>query len=154
VGCAAIGEQRATTRRMERLSTWLVGVAVASLPPCGAACGWLSHCVRLYGRAEERGSILKLSGWIRRHMRKWLPACSLKDFWLAAFAALRRWQRWHNARGRRAALARLGIPPSRRKVAHSSRGAWRMGRSPVMQEALNNRVLKRYGLITPSDLAK
>ena len=68
----------------------------------------------------------QLSGWIRRHMRKCF------------------WQRWHNASGRRAALARLGIPPSRIKVAHSSRGAWRMGRHPVMQEALNNRTLKRY----------
>jgi hypothetical protein len=28
-----------------------------------------------------------------------------------------------------------------------------MGRHPVMQEALSNRVLKRYGFITPSDLA-
>jgi RNA-directed DNA polymerase len=93
--------------------------------------GWWAY----YGRAEERRSILKLSGWICRHIRKCF------------------WQRWHNARGRRAALTRLGIPPSRRDIAHSSRGAWRMGRHPVMQEALNNRVLKRHGFITPSDLA-
>lgn len=93
--------------------------------------GWWAY----YGRAEDRRSILKCSGWIRRHIRK----C----FWL----------RWHKASGRKAALARLGIPPSRRDIAHCGRGAWAMARHPVIQEALNNRVLKRYGFITPSDLA-
>lgn len=93
--------------------------------------GWWAY----YGRAEERRSITDLSGWIRRHIRKCF------------------WQRWHNASGRQAALARLGIPPSRRDLAHSTRGAWRMARHAVLQEALNNRVLKRYGFITPSDLA-
>ena len=93
--------------------------------------GWWAY----YGRAEERRSILKLSGWIRHHIRKCF------------------WQRWHSASGRHAALTRLGIPPSRRDAAHSNRGAWHMGRQPVMQQALSNRVLKRYGFITPSDLA-
>jgi RNA-directed DNA polymerase len=93
--------------------------------------GWWAY----YGRAEERRSILKLSGWIRRHIR----SCF--------------WQRWHSASGRKAALARLGIPPSRRDIAHCSRGAWPMGQHPVMKEALSNRVLKRHGFITPSDLA-
>jgi group II intron reverse transcriptase/maturase len=93
--------------------------------------GWWAY----YRRAEERRSITGLSGWIRRHIRKCF------------------WQRWHSASGRQAALARLGVPPSRRDIAHSSRGAWRMGRHPVMQEALSNRVLKKYGFITPSDLA-
>ena len=83
--------------------------------------GWWAY----YRRAEERRSITGLSGWIRRHIRKCF------------------WQRWHSASGRRAALARLGIPPSRLRTAHSSHGAWRMGRHPV---------LKRYGFITPSDL--
>lgn len=93
--------------------------------------GWWAY----YGRAEEQRNMTQLSGWIRRHMRKCF------------------WQRWHSASGRRAALARLGIPPSRIDVAHSSRGAWRMGRHPVVQEALNNRTLKKHGLITPADLA-
>jgi group II intron reverse transcriptase/maturase len=93
--------------------------------------GWWAY----YGRVEERRSITDLSGWIRRHIRKCF------------------WQRWHNARGRRAALTRLGIPPSLRDLAHCSRGAWCMGRHPVMQRALSNRVLKRHGFITPSDLA-
>lgn len=93
--------------------------------------GWWAY----YGRAEERRSTLRLSGWIRRHIR----TCF--------------WQRWHKASGRKAALARLGLPPSRRDIAYSHRGAWRMGRHPVLCEALSNRLLKRYGFITPSDLA-
>jgi hypothetical protein len=92
--------------------------------------GWWAY----FRRAEDRRSITDTSGWIRRHIRKCF------------------WQRWHSASGRRAALAKLGIPPSRVRIAHSSHGAWRMGRHPVLQEALNNIVLKRYGFITPSDL--
>jgi group II intron reverse transcriptase/maturase len=93
--------------------------------------GWWAY----YRKAEERNNVMRLSGWIRRHMRKCF------------------WQRWHNARGRRAALTRLGIPPKRRDIAHSSRGAWRMAQHAVVQEALSNRVLKKYKLITPSELA-
>lgn len=93
--------------------------------------GWWAY----FRRAEDRRSITDMSGWVRRHIRKCF------------------WQRWHNASGRRRFLARLDIPPSRLKIAHSSHGAWRMGRHPVLQEALNNRVLKSYGFITPSDLA-
>ena len=43
-----------------------------------------------------------------------------------------------------AALRRLGIPPQRAEVGRSSRGAWRMARHAVVQEALSNRPLKRY----------
>ncbi len=93
--------------------------------------GWWAY----YRRAEERNNVMRLSGWIRRHIRKCF------------------WQRWHNARGRRAALTRMGIPPKRRDIAHSSRGAWRMARHAVVQEALSNRVLKKYKLITLSELA-
>jgi RNA-directed DNA polymerase len=92
--------------------------------------GWWAY----FSRAEERRSMRPLSGRIRRHMRKCF------------------WQRWHSVSGRKAALARLGIPPSRRDIAHSSRGAWGMGRHPVLNEALSNRVLKSDGFITPSDL--
>ena len=93
--------------------------------------GWWGY----FGQAEERRSILRLSGWIRRHIRKCF------------------WQRWHNAAGRKAALARLGISPQRQDIAHCSRGAWRMARHAVMQEALSLKVLRRYGLVTPSELA-
>lgn len=93
--------------------------------------GWWAY----YGQSEEKRNILLLSGWIRRHIRK----C----FWL----------RWHNATGRYAALKRQGLPASRCRIARCSAGAWRMARHAAMQEALSNQVLKRYGFITPSDLA-
>jgi len=93
--------------------------------------GWWAY----YGRAEERRDIMDLSGWIRRHIRKCF------------------WHRWHSVSGRKAALAKLGIPPSRRDIAHSSRGDWRMAKHAVMNEALSNRVLRKYGFITPADLA-
>ena len=93
--------------------------------------GWWAY----YGSAEDKRSMVRLSGWIRCQIRK----C----FWL----------RWHNASGREAALRRQGIPASRRKIAHCSHGAWRMAHHAVLQEALSNQFLRRYGFTTPSDLA-
>lgn len=93
--------------------------------------GWWAY----YGRAQDQRSIVRLSGWVRGHIRK----C----FWL----------RWHNAKGREAALRRQGIPPSQIRLARCSRGAWCMARHIVMHTALSNCVLRRYGFITPADLA-
>ncbi|MGI8603385.1 MAG: group II intron reverse transcriptase/maturase [Verrucomicrobiales bacterium] len=93
--------------------------------------GWWGY----YRLTQERRPIFRKEGWIRRHIRK----C----FWI----------RWHNSRGRLRALRRLNIPPQRVDLAQSSRGAWRLARHPVMQEALNNRLLKRLKFVMPSDLA-
>lgn len=93
--------------------------------------GWWQY----FSLAQDRRSIFALEGWIRRHIRK----C----FWL----------RWHDWRGRLKALRRLGLRGRQLKEAHSSKGAWRIAASPSMQTALNNRVLRRYGFLLPSDLA-
>lgn len=93
--------------------------------------GWWAY----YGLAEDRRSVFGLEGWIRRHIRK----C----FWL----------RWHDWRGRKRALRRLGLRGRLVQVAHSSRGAWRIARSPSLQTGLSNAVLRRYGFVMPSDLA-
>jgi group II intron reverse transcriptase/maturase len=93
--------------------------------------GWWAY----YGLAEDRRNVFGLEGWIRRHIRK----C----FWL----------RWHDGRGRGRALRRLGVRGRLLKVAHSSRGEWRIARSPSLQTGLSNAVLRRYGLVMPSDLA-
>jgi len=68
-------------------------------------CGWWAY----YGRVEDRRSILRLSGWIRRHIRK----C----FWL----------RWHNASGRDAASAVKNPTIAQRCGAFvvAGPGAWR-----------------------------
>jgi len=92
--------------------------------------GWWNY----YRLAEWRRPVFKLEGWIRRHIRK----C----FWL----------RWHNWRGRTKALARLGLRGRLLGVAYSSRGAWRIAANPSMHTALNNRRLRHYGFLMPSDL--
>lgn len=93
--------------------------------------GWWAY----FGLAEDRRNVLRLEGWIRRHIRK----C----FWL----------RWHDWRGRKRALRRLGLRGRQLQVAHSSRGAWRIARSPSLQTGLSNAVVRRYGFVMPSDLA-
>ncbi len=93
--------------------------------------GWWGY----YQLAEERQNVFGLEGWIRRHIRK----C----FWL----------RWHDWRGRLRKLRALGLKGRLLKVAHSSRGAWRIAASPSLQTALNNSVLKKYGFVLPSGLA-
>ncbi len=72
-----------------------------------------------------------LSGWVRRHMRKCF------------------WQRWHHPRGRLRALRRLGIEGRSLGMAYPSAGAWAVAHNPVLQRALRNATLNRYGLILP-----
>jgi RNA-directed DNA polymerase len=93
--------------------------------------GWWAYC----GLAEDRRNIYGLEGWIRRHIR----ACF--------------WQRWDNWRGRLRKLRHLGLSGRLLKVAHSSKGAWRIAASPSLQTAVRNAVLRRYGFSMPSDLA-
>jgi len=93
--------------------------------------GWWGY----FRLAEERRNVFGLEGWIRRHIR----SCF--------------WQRWDNWRGRLRKLRRLGLSGRLLKVAHSSKGAWRIAASPSLQTALNNAVLRRYGFWMPSDLA-
>jgi len=93
--------------------------------------GWWGY----YRLAEQRRNIYRLEGWIRRHIR----SCF--------------WQRWHHWRGRLRKLRRLGLSGRLLKVAHSSRGAWRIAASPSLQTALSNAVLRCHGFWMPSDLA-
>ena len=93
--------------------------------------GWWGY----YRLAEERRNVFGLEGWIRRHIR----SCF--------------WQRWHDWRGRLRKLRQLGLSGHLLKVAHSSKGAWRIAASPSLQTALSNAVLRRYGFWIPSDLA-
>jgi RNA-directed DNA polymerase len=93
--------------------------------------GWWGY----FRLTEERRSLFGLEGWIRRHIR----ACF--------------WQRWDNWRGRLRKLRALGLSGRLLKVAHSSKGAWRIAASPSLQMALSNAVLRRHGFWMPSDLA-
>jgi len=93
--------------------------------------GWWGY----FQLAEERRSIYRLEGWIRRHIRK----C----FWL----------RWHSAEGRQRRLHSLGVKPRLLKLVRTGRGAWSMARNTVMNAGLSNACLRRHGFLLPSDLA-
>ena len=100
---------------------------------------WRSYLIGWWGYyrlTDFRRPVFDTERWIRRHIRKCF------------------WQRWHSSAGREAALQRLGVPSRRAEVGRSSRGAWRMARHAVMQEALNNKKLRNCGFLMPSDLTR
>ncbi len=89
--------------------------------------GWWGY----FQLIEKRWDVTDLNGWIRRHMRK----C----FWL----------RWHNPKGRYNALRRLGLKGRGLGMASCRKGAWSIGKHPVMHQTLKNQVLNRYGFTLP-----
>lgn len=94
--------------------------------------GWWNY----FELADWRREVEDQSGWIRRHMRK----C----FWL----------RWKTRKGRYNALKRLGVRGRALGMSSSCRGAWPMAIHYVMNQALKNRTLRRYGFILPWTLAE
>ncbi len=93
--------------------------------------GWWNY----FSYATRRAEVAALSGWIRRHMRKYF------------------WQRWHHPKGRAKALRRLGVRGRGVGVAWSRRGAWPMARHVVVQQALKTLRLQRAGFGLPWELA-
>lgn len=94
--------------------------------------GWWNY----FQLADEREEIIKIGGWIRRHMRK----C----FWL----------RWKRPEGRINALKRLGVKGRSVGIAYTGLGAWAVARGCAMHHALSNETLRKYGFITPWDFTK
>ena len=94
--------------------------------------GWWNY----FQLADQRREIVKLGKWIRRHMRKCF------------------WQRWHSPRGRLNALKKLGVKDPHLGMARSSLGAWAIASYGVMHAALTNKILNKYGFITPWDFTK
>lgn len=93
--------------------------------------GWWGY----YRLSEERTSIFRLEGWIRRHIR----SCF--------------WQRWHEPTGRERKLRSLGLKGQMLKVAFSSKGAWHIAATGSLHKALSNAALRCSGFFMPSDLA-
>ena len=93
--------------------------------------GWWNY----FRYANWRAAVHRLSGWIRRHMRKYC------------------WQRWHSPQGRANALRRLGVRGRGVGVAWSRCGAWPMARHVVVQQALKTAHLTRAGFGLPWTLA-
>ena len=99
---------------------------------------WKQYCIgwwNYFKLARNLMNIRRWEGWTRRHMRK----C----FWL----------RWHNKKGRLNALRRLGATKRQEKTASITKGAWRVAKSLTLHKVLGNAILRRYGLIVPTDLA-
>jgi RNA-directed DNA polymerase len=93
--------------------------------------GWWNY----FSYADRRRGVIRLSGWIRRHMRKCF------------------WQRWHNRKGRLNALYRLGVRGRALGVAGTRTGAWPMSRNVVVNQALKTTRLNQYGFTLPWELA-
>jgi RNA-directed DNA polymerase len=91
--------------------------------------GWWGY----FCLAEDRRPIFRKEPWVRRHIRKCF------------------WQRWHSATGRVRALRKLNVPRERAGIGRMSSKAWAAAKHPVMQEALSNCQLRRYGFLMPSD---
>lgn len=91
--------------------------------------GWWSY----FGISQS--DLRRLSTWTRRHMRKW--------FWL----------RWHNRSGRLNRLRELGLRAGQLGRINCHLGAWAAASQPGMHQALGNARLRRWGLLTPADLA-
>ena len=86
--------------------------------------GWWGY----FRLAEARKPVRELERWVRRHIRK----C----FWL----------RWHDRRGRRRKLRRLGITGPALGVA-TAVAALAGGRPTGITPALSNATLRRYGFL-------
>lgn len=94
--------------------------------------GWWNY----FHIADRPWALQGVAGWIRRHMRKM--------FWL----------RWHDRRGRRNALRRLGVSLRGLGISSSRAGAWHLAGCPILQQALSNAQLARFGLHIPWTSAK
>lgn len=94
--------------------------------------GWWNY----FRIATWRREVEKLSGWIRRHIRK----C----FWI----------RWKTPRGRINALRRLGVKGRALGLGYTGLGAWAVARLWALNQALSNATLRRYGFIIPWDSAE
>jgi len=99
----------------------------------GQWCAWLLGWCNYFQLAEDRRNILRMEGWIRRRIR-----CT---FWL----------RWHSVKGRIKKLKMLGCTSRQCETAYSTKGAWRIAKSPSLQKALSNAVLRQYGFCMPSE---
>lgn len=128
--------QKALERLKDRVRTfWTVRLSQV-LPRLKAQWslyirGWWNY----FCHADQPFPTWKASGWIRRHMRKYL------------------WQRWHCTAGRRKALQRLGVKGRLLRLAALSRGAWFVSRHAVLNHALNKRVLHHHGYLIPWESA-
>ena len=82
-----------------------------------------------FGISHTSREVRELDDWIRRRVRLYY------------------WKQWKRPRARRRNLIKLGVNPSEvHKATRSRKGYWRMSSNSLVQQALNNRVLKERGV--------
>lgn len=88
--------------------------------------GWVNY----FGIAEAQEVFTSLDGWIRRKIRGAL------------------WRQWKKARTRFKKLVVLGVKEhTAKRYAYSSKGPWRMAKTPATHKALSNSVIAAMGYI-------
>ena len=86
--------------------------------------GWIGY----YRLATTPSIYQELDEWIRRRLRQM------------------QWKRWKRGTTRYRELVRLGEPRERAALGAGGTSPWRMSRSPVIHEALNNAYWRNLGL--------
>lgn len=95
--------------------------------------GWANY----FGIAEQRGTFESLDGWIRRKIRGIL------------------WRQWKKPRTRYKRLKALGLKEATAKrTAYSSKGPWRMARTPGMHKALSNSIIEEMGYVSMMSIVR
>jgi RNA-directed DNA polymerase len=93
--------------------------------------GWANY----FGLAEEQDIFKYLDGWIRRRIR-------------GIF-----WRQWKKPRTRCKRLIALGLKGSTAgRNAYSSKGPWRMAKTPAMHKAVSNGVIEAMGYISMTSI--
>jgi group II intron reverse transcriptase/maturase len=86
--------------------------------------GWIAY----YRLADTPSVFEGLDSWIRRRLRQMV------------------WKRWKRGTTRYRKLVKLGVPRERAGLGAVGKGPWRMSKTPVINEALNNAYLRDLGL--------
>jgi group II intron reverse transcriptase/maturase len=86
--------------------------------------GWMGY----FRLAETPSVYQELDEWLRRRLRQLV------------------WKRWKRGKTRYRELVALGVPTSRAALGAVGKSPWRMSRSPVVNEALNNAYWQKLGL--------
>lgn len=89
--------------------------------------GWINY----YGIANARGRLIELDKWIRRRLR----ACI--------------WKQWKKTSTKQRNLVKLGIDKYKAwQYANTRKGYWRISKSPILNNSLNNKYLESLGFIS------
>jgi group II intron reverse transcriptase/maturase len=106
-------------------------------------------------RRTRSGKMEDIVSEINRYMRGWIAYFRLAttpsvykelDEWIRRRLRQMQWKRWKRGTTRYRELVRLGVPKERAALGAGGTSPWRMSRTPVIHEALNNAYWQSTGL--------